>query len=100
MNGCKSDLLPLLFYSMFHFTVMGSTASGRPSALTVSVAVPGWQPSTMTTSWPLNSGMRRELNVTRDVASPLHTARNVPAPSTLNDSSLSAVRHGVPSLST
>lgn len=50
IKGCKLGLLPFIFLIMFYFTVMGNVASGRPSQLTVSVAVPGFRPSTMTTS--------------------------------------------------
>lgn len=87
-------------YVNYYLTSIGSVASGSPSELTVSVAVPGCSPSTITTSLPLNNGIRCELNVTSDVASPLHTARNEPAPLTSKAISLSAVGHGLPSLST
>ena len=50
IKGSKSSLLPFVFFIVFYFTVIGSVESGRPSQLTVSVAVPGFRPSTMTTS--------------------------------------------------
>ena len=69
IKGNKMVLLPFAFYIVAYFTVMGRVASGSPSHVTVSVAVPGRLPSTMTTSWPLKSGIWRESNVTSDVPS-------------------------------
>ena len=80
--------------------LIDNVSSGRPSADTLSVALPCFVPSTTTTSSPLKSGISVKLNATSDVASPLHAARNFAAPVTSNFILFVAVGQGVPSLST
>ena len=86
-------------FIIIYSTSIGNVAVGKPSADTLSIAVPCLNPSTTTTNSPLNRGISVELKATSEVASPLQAARNLPAPDTLNFILLVAVGHGVPFLS-
>ena len=99
-KGYGANAIAFCHFIPFYSTSIGSFAVGKPSADTLSMAVPRFNPSTTTTNSPLKSGISVELKATSEVASPLQAARYLPAPDTSNFILLVAVGHGVPFLST